>query len=138
MKSAGEIIPRVTEKASSTGFKESRKSIPVEEYNEITKLFALLAVEYPFFLPKGDSDLMAKTNMWAKLLRPYDDASRKDALRRCLQHYENKGGPTVGEFLKLLKREPAHQDFVRLPAPPPTESIGRAALDAMKAIMRGK
>jgi hypothetical protein len=137
MKSVGELIPKVTEKASSNGFKESQRSIPAEEFNEITKLFALLAVEYPFFLPKVDTDLIAKTNMWAKLLRPYDDSRRKDALKRCLEHYDNKGGPTVGEFLGLLKRNAAHEDFVRLPPPPATESVGRAALDAMKAIMRG-
>ena len=99
------------------------------------KLFAILSAEYPFFLPKSEEDTVNKLLMWIKLLRPYDSQQRQVALENCLKHHKKVGGPSVGDFLELLKTRPEHQDFERLPAPEPTQSVGRAALDNLKKIL---
>ena len=131
MQKVNQIIPKALEKDS----KESAKKPGTDEMVEISYLFDLLAIEYPFFLPKNDEDLLRKQNMWISLLRPYDRNQRMDAVKRCLSHFTNKGGPSVADFMGLLKTEAAHQDFVRLPAPEPTKSVARAALDNLKRIL---
>ena len=102
------------------------------------KLFAILSAEYPFFLPKSEEDTVNKLLMWIKLLRPYSSQQRQVALEKCLKHHKKVGGPSVGDFLEMLKTRQEHQDFQRLPAPEPTKDVARAALDNLKRIVKRK
>jgi len=98
-------------------------------------LFALLALEYPFFLPKADGDLKRKMNMWISLLRSYDRPARMGALQKCLSHYTAKGGPSIGEFLGLLKVDPAHRQYKALPMPEANPEIAEAELDKLRKLL---
>ena len=113
----------------------SREDFSNSEADEMQKLFAILSAEYPFFLPKAEGDTVNKLLMWIKLLRPYSSQQRQVALEKCLKHHKKVGGPSVGDFLEMLKTRQEHQDFQRLPAPEPTKSVARAALDNLKRIL---
>jgi len=136
MKDVSQII-KAGQKASWKDSKESAKPAD-EETVEIDYLFTLLATEYPFFLPKADTDLVRKRNMWISLLRNYDRKQRMVALEKCLKHYTNKGGPSVGNFLELLKVNPAHHDVKRLPPPPVNEAKQAVEMKKMRAILKGE
>ena len=89
-------------------------------------------------MPKADSDLVKKRNMWISLLRPYDRNQRMKALEKCLRHYANKGGPNITEFMGLLKVDPAHQDYKALPPPPVDETKQQSEMDKIRALLRGE
>ena len=113
----------------------SREDFSNSDADEMRKLFAILSAEYPFFLPKSEEDTVNKLLMWIKLLRPYSSQQRQVALEKCLKHHKKVGGPSVGDFLEMLKTRQEHQDFQRLPAPEPTKDVARAALDNLKKIL---
>jgi len=109
MKDVKEIIA----KGQREHWKDSKESKgpPDTSVIEMNYLFGVLAIEYPFFMPKADADLVRKRNMWISLLRPYDRKQRMKALEKCLRHYTTKGGPSIGEYLLLLKNQPAKGIF---------------------------
>jgi len=115
MKDVTRII-KEGQKVSWKGSKESAKPAD-EDTVEMEYLFGVLAIEYPFFIPKADSDLIMKRNMWISLLKNYDRKQRMEAVKKCLRHHTSKGGPTIGQFLELLKVNIAHKDVKRLPPP---------------------
>ena len=133
MKKVSEILPQV--QATGSQQPSSREDFSNSEADEMRKLFAILSAEYPFFLPKSEEDTVNKLLMWIKLLRPYSSQQRQVALEKCLKHHKKVGGPSVGDFLEMLKTRQEHQDFQRLPAPEPTKSVARAALDNLKRIL---
>lgn len=126
------------QKALSNDYSESQEQIPASEFNEITKLFALFAVEYPFFLPEHDSDLLARTNIWAKLLRPYGSHDRQIALEKCFIQHKKSGGPSVGDFLDILKSIHPRKELLELPSPIADPIFARKMFDEAKAILRGE
>ena len=136
MKKISEVITQ-GQRDQWKGSKES-KGPPDTSVIEMNYLFGVLAIEYPFFMPKADSDLVKKRNMWISLLRPYDRNQRMKALEKCLKHYTNKGGPSVGEYLKLLKVDPAHQDYKALPPPPVNETKQQIQMKRIREILKGE
>ena len=66
---------------------------------------------YPSFLSgASEVDLSESKRVWAKYLARYEQAEIMTALERCPIQFP-KFAPTVGEFVSLLKRVPAHQDY---------------------------
>tara|TARA_R110000796_G_scaffold112182_5_gene223687 strand:+ start:413 stop:862 length:450 start_codon:yes stop_codon:yes gene_type:complete len=124
------------QKASWKDSKESQAKPGDDEKEQMTYLFGLLTIEYPFFTPKSDEDLLRKVNMWCSMLRNYGRTERMEALQKCFKHYKNKGGPSVGEFLELLKTDPAHKAYKALPLPEAKKSIVQAELEKMRNILR--
>ena len=113
----------------------SRKTTDDEKL-AMDKLFNILGLEYPFFIPKDDESLVQKRALWIGLLRGIDQKAREAALKATLRHYDNKGGPTVGQFVKLCRTDPAHQEFRKLlPAPPPDETKQAAEMRKMRDLL---
>jgi hypothetical protein len=134
-----ETVTTIIQKGQKEQWKGSQGSQakPTDkDLDEIDYLFGLLSLEYPFFMPKSDEDLLRKRNMWISLLKMYGRTERMKALKACLSHFKNKGGPSIGEFLELLKTNPAHTDYKALPLPEAKQSIVERELAKMKEILR--
>ena len=130
---AGEVAKKVL--GSGSQGSTSRKTTDDEKL-AMDKLFNILALEYPFFIPKDDEGLVQKRALWIGLLRGIDQKSREAALKATLRHYDNKGGPTVGQFVKLCRTDPAHQDFKKLPLPPQNVTVAEAAIKKLKDLLK--
>jgi len=134
MKDVTQII-KAGQKASWKDSKESARPADGDKV-EIEYLFGVLAIEYPFFIPKADSDLIMKRNMWISLLKNYDRKQRMEAVKKCLRHHTSKGGPTIGQFLELLKVNMAHKDVKRLPPPPVNEEKQAVEMKKIRELLR--
>ncbi len=132
MQTVNQIIKKASANDSRT---RDNRQINEAEMAEIEYLFELLALEYPFFLPRNSDDLKRKKNMWASLLRPYNREQRMIALKKCFTAYTDRGGASVGEFMKLMRREAAHQTYKRLTPPPATPSVVEDELGKIKNLL---
>ncbi len=139
MKPVNEIINQVATNDFKASPEPRKASYSDDEKKQMDMTFSLLALEYPYFMPKSDDDLRRKRAMWIKLLRPYDTETRGKALEKTLKHMQNKGGPSVSEFMNFCKVPAAHKRLVQpaLPAPSNLEK-GKAALAAMLEQLKGK
>jgi len=130
MKSAGEIAEQVSKKGSGTqpGDKGS-----TEERLKINAIFELFKIAYPFWnYGLEDDQITAKKYLWMARLHHVDTDVCAKASESCSVAFPDKSGPTIGEFLKLCRVEPAHKEFQhRLPAPQ-NDSIAEAAIKKMK------
>jgi len=133
-------VTRIIKEGQKVSWKDSKESAkPAEEETvEMEYLFGVLAIEYPFFIPKADSDLVMKRNMWISLLKKYDRKQRMSAVKKCLRHHTSKGGPTIGQFLELLKVNLAHKDVKRLPPPPVDYDKQATEMQKMRRIFKGE
>jgi len=130
-------VTRILKEGQKASWKDSKESAsPADEDKvEIEYLFGVLAIEYPFFIPKADSDWIMKRNMWISLLKKYDRKQRMEAVKKCLRHHTSKGGPTIGQFLELLKVNLAHKDVKLLPPPPVNDAKQAAEMKKMRDIL---
>ena len=133
-----ETVKTIIQQVQSQSWKGSQEPPKpnCDELTEINYLFGLLSVEYPFFLPKADGDLSRKRKLWISLLKGTTRDERGQALKTCLQHYTDKGGPTVGQFQKLMHKDPAHNDYKALPLPEAKKSIVERELAKMRDILK--
>jgi len=132
-------VKAIIAQGQKTQWQDSKESKgpPDTSVIEMNYLFGVLAIEYPFFMPKADADLVRKRNMWISLLRPYDRKQRMVSLEKCLKFYTAKGGPSVGEYLKLLKVDPAHKNYKALPAPDANKDKQANEMDKIRNILKG-
>ena len=130
-------VTRIIKEGQKASWKDSPESAKPADGDkvEIEYLFGVLAIEYPFFIPKADSDLIMKRNMWISLLKSYDRKRRMEAVKKCLKHHTSKGGPTIGQFLELLKVNMAHKDVKRLPPPPVNDAKQATEMQKMRDIL---
>lgn len=134
-KTAGELIAE-GQNRQWKGSKESPKPPGIDEVTEMDYLFGLLSIEYPFFLPKSDGDLLMKKNVWISMIRPYKRPERMEAVQKCLRHFTNKGGPSVGDFLGLLKTDPAHNDYKALPLPEADKTKQQIQMEKIRGMLK--
>ena len=128
----GEITSQALAKGSQT--QPGKKAPHESEKLKVNKIFETFKLEYPFWLHGlEDEQKVAKKYLWVAKLHHVDAEVAQKAAERCPVVFPNKSGPTIGEFLKLCRVEPAHQDWKvpALPAPA-TESVANAELAKMK------
>jgi len=129
-KNAGEIAEKVSKNGSRT---QLGRKADDEEKLKINAIFELFQIAYPFWNHGLEADqVTAKKYLWMAKLHFIDNDVCLNASERCPITFPDKSGPTIGEFLKLCRVEPAHQEFQhRLPAPQ-NDSIAEAEIKKMK------
>lgn len=137
MKKAGDIAKDLNPKALSTDFKGPKpKTGP--EADAMNELFGLIAIECPFFFPKNDDDLTRKKNMWIGGLARYDKNTRMAALGDAVKGVMGKGGPSLGEFIKLCGGQHRPELSMRqrlLPAPEAKKEVVQTEMGKMRAML---
>ena len=135
MKKVDQIITGLDQqKALSTSFQEPEKKDGPKE-KAIKKMFGVMAINYPFFLPKNISDVTRKIELWVIGLDRYSEETRQIALNTVMTTIDNKGGPNVTEFIKLCSSQHRPELSMKqrlLPAPPPDASVRIAEMAKMK------
>ena len=137
VKSAMDIAKGLNPKALSQDFNEPKKKAGPEA-DAMNELFGLIALECPFFLRLSDDDLTRKKNMWIGGLAKYDRKTRMTALGNAVKGVMSKGGPSLGEFIKLCSNQ--HRPELAgkpklLPAPEPSATVREEHLAKMKDLL---
>ena len=113
-----------------------KQAPPDEDKLKVNLIFETFKLEYPFWMHDLEKEQkIAKKYLWAARLHHVSSEVAQKAAERCPVVYPNKSGPTIGEFLKLCRVEPAHQDW-KVPALPAPANKGVA--DAELAKMKEK
>ena len=134
MKKVSDIANSLDQKALSTSFREPKK-MEGPKADAIKKMFSVMALNYPFFLPKNIDDVTRKIELWVIGLDRYSEETRQIALNTVMTTIDNKGGPNVTEFIKLCSSQHRPELSMAqrlLPAPAPDVSVREKYMEIMR------
>lgn len=137
MKRVDEIVNNLNPKALSTSFQEP-EALDGPKEKAIKKMFSVMALNYPFFLPKNISDVTRKINLWVIGLDRYSEETRQIALNAVMTTIDNKGGPNVTEFIKLCSSQHRPELSTKqrlLPAPEAKKEVVQTEMDKMREML---
>lgn len=107
--------------------------ISAKEIQITEMIFQTFTAIYPFWMyQRAADDVRAAKRLWTRSLVGMPPAAIERGLSACCQDLGHKSGPTISEFLKLCRIEPAHKNFKLALPRPKNYQTGIEALDAIK------
>ena len=108
-----------------------------DDMKKINVIFELFAANYPWWQRgKNPTEVGSAKMLWLKKLKTFSIKQVASAADRALNVYAD-AAPTVGQFLGLLRVNPAHKDTTRLLGPPSNNSVASANIAKMREVLSG-